>query len=59
LGGKILDRLKPASQWEDVDVDGNPMKRKAFNLSDHLKYISIGGHTIYGDKKEELSEGVL
>jgi len=56
LGGKILDRLKPASQWEDVDVDGNPMKRKAFNLSDHLKYISIGGHTIYGDKKEELSE---
>lgn len=56
LGGKILDRIKPTSQWDDIDQDGNPMKRHAFSVADHFKYITFGGHTIYGDKKDELSE---
>lgn len=56
FGGQVLDRIKPSSQWDDVDQDGNPMKRHAFSVADHFKYITFGGHTIYGDKKDELSE---
>lgn len=54
LGGKIADRMKPSGQWDDVDQDGNPMKRKAFEITDYFKYL----HVPYseGFKKDILSE---
>lgn len=37
--------------WDDVDQDGNPIKRKAFEMRDYLNIIPG-----YGDKKEVLSD---
>lgn len=51
LGAGILKKVEPSGQWDDVDVDGNPMKRKAFEASDYFNYLPG-----YGDKKEVLSE---
>lgn len=51
LGSGILKKVEPSGQWDDVDVDGNPMKRKAFEASDYFNYLPG-----YGDKKEALSE---
>lgn len=44
LASKPLSLLKPASAWDDVDQAGNPMKRRAFELTDHLKYLYGIGH---------------
>lgn len=54
LAKGALDNVKPTGQWDDVDQDGNPMKRKAFNISDYFKYL----HVPYsqGFKKDILSE---
>lgn len=46
IGGIIL----PNGQWDDVDQQGNPMKREVFRMSDYLNYIPGT------DKKSVLSE---
>ena len=54
LATGIYDRTKSqfaSGQWDDVDQDGNPMKRKAFHVSDYLNYLPG-----FGDKKDVLSE---
>lgn len=48
--GNIL----PKGQWDDVDQDGNPMKRKAFNATDYFKYLHVP--FTQGFKKDILSE---
>ena len=47
----IVSKVKPSGQWDDVDQDGNPMKRKSFHISDYLNYLPG-----YGNKKDILSE---
>lgn len=39
LASGALGNIKPKGEWNDVDQDGNPMKRKAFNMSDYLTYL--------------------
>lgn len=60
LATGALGNITPKGQWDDVDQDGNPMKRKAFHMSDYLKYLHFGnafGKDIHiGSKKEILSE---
>lgn len=46
----IGDIIVPSGQWEDVDQQGNPMKREAFHMSDYLNYLPGT------DKKNVLSE---
>ena len=47
LATGITDKLE-TGKWDDVDVNGNPMKREAFNISDYLTHVY--------DKKGVLSE---
>lgn len=51
LAKGVVDTYLPSGQWDDVDQDGNPMKRKAFHISDYLNYLPG-----FGSKKEVLSE---
>lgn len=51
LAAGAVKNILPSGQWDDVDQDGNPMKRKAFNMSDYLNYLPG-----YGSKKDILSE---
>jgi hypothetical protein len=34
-----LNIKKKLGEWEDVDIDGNPIKRKAFKMSDYLTVL--------------------
>ena len=54
LGSGIVQKVAPSGQWDDVDQDGIPMKRKVFRASDYFKYL----HLPYteGFKKDILSE---
>lgn len=54
LAAGALGNIKPSGQWDDVDEDGNPMKRKAFRMSDYLNYLHVPYTT--GFKKDVLSE---
>lgn len=46
IGGIIA----PSGKWDDVDQQGNPMKREAFRMEDYLNYLPGS------DKKNVLSE---
>lgn len=41
LAGGIAQSVLPSGQWDDVDIDGNPMKRKAFEIWDYFKYLHL------------------
>lgn len=42
LAAGAYDNIKPKGQWDDVDQNGNPMKRHAFHMSDYFKYLHFG-----------------
>lgn len=54
LTSGIVQKVKPSGQWDDVDQDGNPMKRKVFRASDYFAYLHLPGTD--GFKKDILSE---
>lgn len=56
LGGGITKSVLPSGQWDDVDIDGNPMKRKAFEIWDYFKYLNLFNDVGVGSKKGILSE---
>jgi hypothetical protein len=63
LGMNAVDKLnvkKRLGEWQDVDQDGQPIKRQALGFSDYFKYQTFGtwfGWTPFvGDKNEILSE---
>lgn len=54
LTSGIVQKVKPSGQWDDVDQDGNPMKRKVFRASDYFAYLHLP--VTDGFKKDILSE---
>ena len=50
LATGAVKNVAPSGQWEDVDQEGNPMKRKAFHASDYFHYLG------FGKKSDILSE---
>jgi len=63
LGMNAIDKLnvkKRLGEWQDVDQNGEPMKRQALGFSDYFKYQTFGTwfgwHPSIGDKNNILSE---
>lgn len=54
LAAGALKNILPSGQWDDVDQEGNPMKRKVFHMSDYENYLHIP--YTEGFKKDVLSE---
>lgn len=54
LASGAAGNILPKGQWDDVDQEGNPMKRKAFNVTDYFKYLHVP--FTQGFKKDILSE---
>ena len=54
LASGIVQKVAPSGQWDDVDQEGKPMKRKVFRASDYFGYLHLP-HT-EGFKKDILSE---
>lgn len=53
---RIGQSVIPTGQWDDVDQEGNPMKRQAFDLSDYFKYLNVPYLPKLGNEKSILSE---
>lgn len=52
MAADVYKSLVPKiGSWDDVDQEGNPMKRKAFEIRDYLNILPG-----YGDKKDVLSD---
>jgi hypothetical protein len=54
IGGGLADKVIPYGQWNDVDQDGMPMKRRAFRAADYFQYLHLPFTD--GFKKDILSE---